>query len=185
MGTFNASSDQLDPETGPTLREGSRSLAPIFLLARARQLILVGVVVAPIVGLGLFVVNGLFRCRHCGSGESPPVANLRTVNNAEITYLSQAGSYGTITDLIAAGLLDEEFSGTKAGYNVSITLDAMGSGYTAEALPAVVAESHSWFSSKPATPNRRYAYYTLPDAVVRYSMDASLAPAGQSGRSVQ
>ena len=31
----------------------------------------------------------------------------------------------------------------------------------------------------------RYSYYSVPDAVVRYSTDISLAPAGQSGRSVQ
>jgi hypothetical protein len=90
-----------------------------------------------------------------------------------------------MTDLIAAQLLDDTFTRTKAGYNFSITLDAMGSGYTAEALPAVVAESHSWFSSKPSTNTRRYAYYSVPDAVVRYSKHASLAPEGQSGRSVQ
>jgi hypothetical protein len=68
--------------------------------------------------------------------------------------------------------LDDTFKKTKAGYNYGIMLNATGSDYTAEAVPA--------------SPNTdRYGYYSYPDAVVRYSTNASLAPAGQSGRSVQ
>ena len=71
------------------------------------------------------------------SNESAAVANLRTINTAEVTYLSSSGgTYGTIADLIAAGLLDDTFTGIKAGYKYSITLDATGSVYTAEATPA-------------------------------------------------
>ena len=106
----------------------------------------------------------------------PPVANLRTINTAEITYKvylsSSVGTYGSMTDLIAAGLLDETFTGIKAGYKYSIRLDAKGSAYTAEALPV-------------STNAGRFGYYSHPDAVVRYSTNASLAPAGQSGRSFQ
>src|SRR5687768_14200634 len=82
------------------------------------------------------------------AGELPPIANLRTINTAEVTYLSQSGSYGTTLDLIAAGLLDDTYMGTKAGYNYTITLDATGSSYTAEAVPGpVVPKRRSWFSS--------------------------------------
>ena len=47
-----------------------------------------------------------------------------------------------------------------------------------------------WFGlhreADPASTNTgRYGYYSIPDAVVRYSTNASLAPAGQAGRSVQ
>ena len=107
-------------------------------------------------------------CNECAA-----VANLRTINTAQVTYLSSSGgTYGSIADLIAAGLLDDTFIGIKAGYKYSITLDETGSVYTAEAIPA---------SAKTG----RYGYYTVPDAVVRYSTNLSLAPAGQSGRSVQ
>lgn len=143
-------------------------------------------IVAAIIFIGVVILMALlprFLIGTCGgSNESPGVANLRTINTAEVTYLSNAGSYGMIEDLIAARLLDETFAGIKSGYSYSVTLDAMG--YTAEAVPAVVWIRKSWFSS--ATPTRgRYAYYSVPDAVVRYSMDASLAPVGQAGRSVQ
>jgi hypothetical protein len=108
--------------------------------------------------------------------EPAAVANLRTINTAQVTYLSNlGGNYGSMTDLIAAKLLDDTFAGTKAGYKFSITLGATGSDYTAEAVPVVPA----------STKTTLWGYYSFPDAVVRYSTNASLAPAGQSGRSVQ
>ena len=107
------------------------------------------------------------------SNDSAAVGNLRTLNTAEVTYQSSTGgSYGAIADLIAARLVDDTFTGTKAGYTYSIRLDATGSVYTAEAIPASARTG-------------RYGYYSAPDAVVRYSTNVLLAPAGQSGRSVQ
>jgi len=128
------------------------------------------IVVAIILIIATIAIPSLLRSRQAAN-ESAAVANLRTVNTAEVTYLSSSGgNYGSITDLIAARLLDDTFTGTKAGYNY--TVDANGSDYTAEATPA--------------SPNTgRYGYYSVPDAVVRYSTDAALAPAGQAGRSVQ
>jgi hypothetical protein len=193
--------DQLNPEAVPR-RHALRSIAQFSLLAilflawprragcfvlgspelvgivfavlliwdiQARQWILVGVAV------GIVGFNTLISSRDTGRGgsnESAAVANLRTINTAEVTYLSSSGgSYGSMTDLIAAQLLDDTFTGTKAGYNYSITLDATS--YTAEAVPA-------------STKTGRYGYYSGTDAVVRYSTTASLAPtAAQAGKSVQ
>ena len=131
------------------------------------------VVAAAIVLVVLLTLAPLRYRERTVSNDSAAVANLRTLNTAEATYQSSSGgSYGEIADLIAAGLLDDTFIGIKAGYKYSITLDETGSVYTAEAIPA---------SAKTG----RYGYYTVPDAVVRYSTNLSLAPAGQSGRSVQ
>ena len=108
-------------------------------------------------------------CSRRVSNDQAAVENLRTINTAEVTYQSSSGgTYGSMTDLIDTRLLDDTFSGTKAGYNYSITLGATG--YTAEAVPA-------------STKTGRYGYYSVTDAVVRYSTDPTLAPAGQSGRS--
>jgi prepilin-type N-terminal cleavage/methylation domain-containing protein len=125
------------------------------------------IVVAIILIIATIAIPSLLRSRQAAN-ESAAVANLRTINTAEVTYLSSSGgNYGGIVELIAAGLLDDTFTGTKAGYNY--TVDANGTDYTAAA--------------DPASPNTgRYGYYSIPDAVVRYS---SPAPAGQSGRSVQ
>lgn len=125
------------------------------------------IVVAIILIIATIAIPSLLRSRQAAN-ESAAVANLRTINTAEVTYLSSSGgNYGGIVELIAAGLLDDTFTGTKAGYNY--TVDANGTDYTASADPASVNTG-------------RWGYYSVPDAVVRYS---SPAPAGQSGRSVQ
>ena len=146
-----------------------------------RQWIFVSVVLAPIagiVGLTALLVLGrhgcLFGSYGCPPAEPAAVSNLRTINTAEVTYLSSSGgNFGDLPALVAAGLLDETFIGTatipKAGYIYNIT--TTGSDYTATADPA-------------STNAGRFGYYSFPDAVVRYSTNPSLAPSGQAGCSV-
>ena len=194
--------DQLDPEAVPN-RNSIRSITQLCLLAivflewprragcfefgspvlvviaaavllswgiQRRQWILIGATVG-IVGFNTWMSS--LQTGRGGSNESAAVANLRTINTAEVTYLSLSGGrYGTIENLIAAKLLDDTFTGTKAGYTYTVTSDATSSGYTAEALPV-------------SSSTGRYGYYCLPDAVVRYSTNTSLAPPTQGGKSVQ
>ena len=130
------------------------------------------IVVAIILIIATIAIPSLLRSRQAAN-ESAAVANLRTVNTAEVTYLSSSGgTYGTLGNLISAKLLDDTFTGTKAGYLYGITLDTTFQDYTATAYPA--------------SPNTgRWGYYSVPDAVVRYSTVAGYYPAGQAGRSVQ
>ena len=214
MEAFNRSSDHPDRDSGDAPRKYSRSLGPIFLLAGlslavvppgyypfvisllalvclvlsivfgvlARQWILVYVVVGTTTAVMVVSYVVLHRGHGSGRNDSAAMANLRTINTAEITYLSSAGTYGAMTDLIDARLLDDTFTGTKAGYNYTITLDNSSSSYTARAVPASIKTG-------------RYGYFSVPEgcrrdvwtcmATIRYSTDASLAPAGQSGRPVQ
>jgi type IV pilus assembly protein PilA len=113
------------------------------------------IVVAIILIIATIAIPSLLRSRQAAN-ESAAVANLRTINTAEVTYLSSAGgTYGTLTDLVTAGLLDSRFSSGNpvSGYNYGI--DATIGDYTA--------------ASYPASPNAgRYGYYSGPDAVVRY-----------------
>jgi len=202
MGPSNTSTDQLDPKALSTRRKSSRLIAPLLLLPSLLLIVLPGRPLAPFVAFAfvflvlsivwailnrqwIFVsavvatiagVAGLMAILILGRHGTPPevsaVANLRTINTAEVTFKSMspsAGTYGSMADLIEAGLLDDTFIGTKAGYKYSISLDAKGSGYTAEAVPA-------------ATNTGRFGYYSHPDAVVRYT---TLAPAGRAGRPVQ
>jgi len=128
------------------------------------------IVVAIILIIATIAIPSLLRSRQAAN-ESAAVANLRTINTAEVTYLSSSGgNYGAIQDLISAGLLDSTFTGVKAGYSFTVT--AVGSEYTAAASPA-------------SSNTGRYGYYSIPDAVVRYSTTATLAPSGQSGNAVQ
>jgi prepilin-type N-terminal cleavage/methylation domain-containing protein len=128
------------------------------------------IVVAIILIIATIAIPSLLRSRQAAN-ESAAVANLRTINTAEVTYLSSSGgNYGEIQDLIDAGLLDGTFNAVKAGYNFTVT--ASGSDYTAEAVPA-------------SSNTGRFGYYSTPDAVVRYSTVSTLAPTGQAGNAVQ
>jgi type IV pilus assembly protein PilA len=129
------------------------------------------IVVAIILIIATIAIPSLLRSRQAAN-ESAAVATLRTINTAQITYSSSSsGKYGDIPALISNKLIDDTFTGTKAGYNYTITLDGTSQDYTVEA--------------NPSSPNSgRYGYYTTPDAVVRFSITASLAPAGKQGRAV-
>src|ERR1700757_2813147 len=79
------------------------------------------IVVAIILIIATIAIPSLLRSRQAAN-ESGAVADLRTINTAEVTYLSSAqGNYGTISQLISAGLLDSRFTGTVGGYNFNIT----------------------------------------------------------------
>jgi hypothetical protein len=124
--------------------------------------------------LALEVSSSMRAC--CGSAESSAVAQLRTINTAEVTYLSSnGGKYGSIPELISQGLLDSRFAGSVSGYTFTAT--ASGSDYTVTAMP-----------SSPDV--GRFGYYSNPDAVIRYYTTTSATctpcfPNGLSGAPVQ
>ena len=133
------------------------------------------IVVAIILIIATIAIPSLLRSRQAAN-ESSAVANLRTVNTAQVTYLSSAGgNYGSIPDLLTAGLLDSRFSGNVSGYSFVVT--ASGSDYTATATPT-------------STNSGRYGYFSVPDAVVRYQSATSTNcnpcfPGTNSGAPVQ
>jgi hypothetical protein len=94
------------------------------------------------------------------------VAELRTINTAEVMYRVDANKFGSIEDLIRAGLLSSGFTSVVSGYNFTVISDK--NGYTAKATSA-----------------SRYGcwdYFTATDAKIRYSTDQSRAPKGQSAQ---
>ena len=133
------------------------------------------IVVAIILIIATIAIPSLLRSRQAAQ-EASAVAQLRTVNTAEITYLSSnQGSYGDIPSLITAGLLDGRFATSVSGYTFAVT--ASGSNYTAVATPT-------------STNAGRFGYYSTPDAVVRYQSVAGgncvpCFPTNQSGSPVQ
>src|SRR2546427_287500 len=133
------------------------------------------IVVAIILIIATIAIPSLLRSRQSAQ-ESSAVAQIRTVNTAEITYLSSnQGSYGDIPQLITQGLLDSRFSGSVSGYSFAISVS--GSDYTASATPT-------------STNAGRFGYYSTPDAVIRYASVSSTTcspcfPTGLSGSPVQ
>ena len=133
------------------------------------------IVVAIILIIATIAIPSLLRSRQSAQ-ESSAVAQLRTINTAEVTYLSSnGGAYGSIGFLITQGLLDSRFSGSVSGYNFTVT--ATGPDYTANASPSSVNAG-------------RFGYFATPDAVVRYATNTSASctpcyPTGMSGTPVQ
>jgi type IV pilus assembly protein PilA len=137
------------------------------------------IVIAIILIIATIAIPNLKRA-HQAADEVAAVSTLKAINAAEVTYLSSGGGkYGTLGDLITAGLLDSRFSSAVvSGYSFALT--ASGGDYTASAGPA-------------SANSGRFAYFTLSDAVIRYSTatsgcggpGGSCFPAGMSGQPVQ
>jgi len=130
------------------------------------------IVVAIILIIATIAIPSLLRSRQAAH-EAAAVATLRTINTAQVTYLSTAnGRFGNISDLIANALIPSNFiPGPVSGYNFTITLDATNSDFTVTAEPASANDG-------------RYGYFITPDGTIRYSLVTSLAPAGSAGAPV-
>jgi type IV pilus assembly protein PilA len=136
------------------------------------------IVVAIILIIATIAIPSLLRSRQAAN-ESSAVANLRTINTAEVTYLSSnGGNYGSLPELVTAGLVDTRFGGASvSGYAFSVTASA--SDYTANAVPT-------------SANSGRYSYFALPDAVIRYGTGTGCGgpggncfPTGMSSQPVQ
>ena len=116
------------------------------------------IVVAIILIIATIAIPSLLRSRQAAQ-ESSAVAQVRTINTAEVTYLSSnQGSYGDVPSLITQGFIDSRFTASVSGYNFAVT--ASGTDYTVTATPT-------------STNAGRYGYYSLPDAVIRYQTGTS------------
>lgn len=130
------------------------------------------IVVAIILIIATIAIPSLLRSRQAAN-EAHAVANLRTLNTAEVQYISgHQGQFGGIPELITAGLLDNRYSNGSAGYNFTVTIAAPFLDYTATAMAQGVNAG-------------RYDYFTKPDYVLRYSTDPTRAPTGLTGEPVQ
>ena len=128
------------------------------------------IVVAIILIIATIAIPSLLRSRQSAQ-ESSAVAQLRTINTAQVTYIgNNQGSYGDVPSLITQGLLDSRFSGSISGYNFTIAVS--GNIYTANATAV-------------STNAGRWDYYTVADYVLRYATDPTRAPAGLNGEPVR
>jgi len=130
------------------------------------------IVVAIILIIATIAIPSLLRSRQAAH-EAAAVSTLRTINTAEVTYLSTGnGKFGAMTDLISNTLIPSNFvPGPVSGYNFSIVLNTGSTDFTITADPA-------------SSNDGRYGYYVTPDGTVRYSTLATLAPTGAAGSPV-
>jgi type IV pilus assembly protein PilA len=130
------------------------------------------IVVGIILIIATIAIPALIKSRQAAN-ESSAVSNLRLVNTAEVTYSTgNQGSYGSIAQLVAAGLLDSRFNQVASGYNFSTSISANTLDYTATA-------------SARSSSDGRYDYYTRPDSVIRYSTVPTRAPTGLTGEPIR
>jgi prepilin-type N-terminal cleavage/methylation domain-containing protein len=129
------------------------------------------IVVAIILIIATIAIPSLLRSRQAAN-ETHAVANMRTLNTAEVSYISSYTTYGQLPELVTAGLIDNRYTAGSAGYNYSLTLSGNGLDYTANAT----AQSAN---------AGRFDYFSKPDYVIRYSTDPLRAPTGLSGEPVR
>ena len=130
------------------------------------------IVVAIILIIATIAIPSLLRSRQ-SANETHAVANLKTVNTAQVQYLSNSqGRYGDVPNLITAGMLDARYSAGSAGYDFDIQLSADSLDYTA-------------LATAQGANMGRYDYFTRPDYVIRFSNDPTRAPTGLTGEPVR
>lgn len=100
----------------------------------------------------IFVIPTFFHAC-CAAGDSSPVANLRTIATAEVTYAGSGPKtqpYGSIADLIATGFLDARFKDDSIvnGYRFTVIVAADGRTYTALATPASPDSKSVYYSDQ-------------------------------------
>ena len=131
------------------------------------------IVVAVILIIATIAIPSLLKSRQTAH-EAAAVATLKTISTAQISYTTaNSGTFGTLPDLVAAGLLPSSLSATSVnGYSYTVDMASNFRDYTVWAKAVTNAEG-------------RYDYYTAPDWVIRFTTDSTRAPAGLSGQPVQ
>ena len=130
------------------------------------------IVVAIILIIVTIAIPSLLRSRQAAN-ESSAVSSLRLLNTAEVTYASDhQGSYGQISELVSAGLIDSRFQNIVSGYSFTIDVSVSTLDYTANAVARAANDG-------------RHDYWTTPEYIIRYSTDSTRAPTGLSGQPVR
>jgi hypothetical protein len=118
--------------------------------------------------LAIIAMVGLARSGQ-PKNEANAIANIEKINEAQVTYMMSNRKYGSLQDLVSAGLVDSRLVDQTMGYRLQIETQKDNYIVIASAL----------------APSGRYDYYSFSDAVVRYSSDSRKAPPGLSAAPVR
>jgi hypothetical protein len=145
------------------------------IISRKARAAVLGLASIAVVAVSFFVVAMASLGRENFKTEGPAVAQLRTINSAEVTYFSNHDEkWGTIEDLVREELLDSRFVGEEVvgGYKFKVSLSQ--SGYIATAT-----------RDYPGNCSARWDFFSESDAVIRYSTDVTHAPRGMAGKPIE
>ncbi len=126
-------------------------------------------IVVAVIGIISILAVPNFMSARLFANETSAIASLRVTVTSEITYASTVGngSFASTEELVAQGLIDSALgSGTKDGYNLTLTADGT-SGFTVTAVPITVGSTG------------QRGFYADQTGVIRYSGDGS-APTAAS-----
>ena len=120
------------------------------------------IVVAVIGIISILAVPNFMRTR-LFANETSAIASLRVIVTSEITYASTVGngSFGSTQKLLDNGLIDAALgSGTKDGYNLTLTADG-STGFTVIAVPITIGSTG------------QRGFYADQTGAIRYTGDGS------------
>jgi len=118
--------------------------------------------------VGVIAIAGALRSQQ-PRNEANAIANIEKINAAQVKYIMSARKYGSLQDLVSAGLVDSRLLDQTMGYRLQVETQKDNYIVMASALVA----------------SARYDYYSFSDAVVRYSSDSRKAPPGLSAAPVR
>jgi len=118
--------------------------------------------------IGVIAIAGVVRSQQ-PRNEANAIANIERINTAQVKYMMSARKYGSLQDLVSAGLVDSRLLDQTMGYRLQI--ETQNDNYIVIGTALV--------------PSGRYDYYSFSDAVVRYSSDSRKAPPGLSATRVR
>lgn len=107
------------------------------------ELLVVVIIIAIIAAIA---IPSLLASRRAAN-ESSAIQSLRSIHSAEATYQATTGlstSYGTLTNLSGAGLLDPTFTGAsfvKSGYTIAASITGTAAGYCSQATPVTAGST--------------------------------------------
>ena len=119
------------------------------------------ILIYPLLAL-VFFPTLIDRCRTMTNDDSAVMA-LRLIAAAETSYQSSNDAYGSLEQLIKAGLIGSRYRGTVAGYRFGVDVPTDGKTFGARAI-------------RVSPQDGRYDYIVEPDGIVRYSADAADRP---------
>jgi Zn-dependent protease len=165
QATSSLEETMLNRESDTLIRALSK-LGLYFKINAITWLIAVGIV--PLMIASALLLPRLLRYAE-PKNEAAAVARIQNINNAQSKYMSSHQKYGTLQELVDAGLVERAFLDQAQGYRFRIETQESEYVVLATALAA----------------SGRYDYYSFADGVVRYSSDSRKAPPGSSGAPAQ
>src|SRR5262249_30545932 len=140
----------------------------LYFKINAATLLIFGM--APLIVAAVLVAIPRFLRSAQPRNEAEAAANIQRINTAEANYMMSARRYGTLGELVDAGLVERGLLDARAGYQLRVEAQ--------EVNYVVLASAIAPYSG-------RYDYYSFADGRVRYSSDPRRSPPGLPAAPVQ